>query len=1112
MVVWRRLVLPGALFPVLLVASLGATTAHAQSSAGAVKGRVLDAATGQPLGGVTIVATSPSLQGSQSELTDDLGVYEINNLPPGLYEIVFYYGDIKVRKPEVRVVIGATTPVHLKLDTGQAGGEVITIVQKAPAIDSGSTKQGVKLDQEYLQNIPQRGRNFEDTLGAAAGAQDDLFGTSFSGSTSIENNYIIDGLNTTGLTYGQVGTSLLTNFVEEMEIITGGYDAEYGRSTGGVVSVITKSGSNNIRGSVWGSLESGYLSLSPESPFVAGSAIGQDEQLLYDTDFGFEIGGPIIPDRIWFYVGFAPVLHSERITRIVSTQVDREINDHDYAASADGDGNPATNNNVGCELSQTCEGDRFPDIDPATGAPRFEEIDRNTFNVDTSVYQFTGKLNFAVSPDHQGSIGVNGATYSAVDLVTLEGTPTGGLTRGEGLTTDTSVRWVSKFDKNRTEVDVVPGWHRADTEVNPYTDTLPDSPMVRVMDTPMTEVQETTLGIVGRNRDKRESDEVLRFCTDDDPFVADPFRTIENCPVTSYRWDAPGAIGERTEERLAGKISATRRFRLFGHHQIKAGLDGEQNQLTDYRGWTGGSYNVGHYGTWDITRYARIGAGDDVCGIADYETGETIPCEHLDLLGVHGETISWAGYLQDKWDILPNLRISAGIRYEEQILRNADEVVGTPDDINGGVKGKNAMVLSELWAPRLGVVYDWTKEGRSKIYGSYGRFYENVPMDINNRAFGGETFYITNYDWASHCGAWGDTPTDATPRTPSDPNACPTRAQDLWSNNYDYYYGAGSTYIAPGLQAQRMDEISIGTEYEPIEDVTVGVAYQNRNMNRVIEDVSVDGMNTYIVANPGEFDAGAEADLVAQIEAMPEGDERAALEKRLDDFLTFTAKKRFSNNFFVQGAYTYSKLEGNYPGLFSDDNQFLAANITSQYDLIELLGNRQGPLPHDRPHLVKLDGYYRFDLKAAGQIIAGGSLRGQSGKPVNVLGSHLVYGGSEVHILPRGSGGRTEFLTQADLRLGWSRPLGRGTVLSVSLDFLNVFDSSTETNIDQNYTQDNVNPIIGGEIEDLKYLKRFNADGSEGQQAELATRLQNWGNSISYQQPLTMRLGAQLTF
>ena len=166
-----------------------------------------------------------------------------------------------------------------------------------------------------------------------------------------------------------------------------------------------------------------------------------------------------------------------------------------------------------------------------------------------------------------GPVGLNGATYSSVDLVTLDGTPTSGMTRGEGITTDTSVRWVSKFDKNKTEIDVVLGWHRAKNEKNPYNDVLPESPMVKVMDTPMTEVQETTLGVVGRNRDKRESDEVLRFCTDGDPFVADPFPSIDNCPVTSYRWDSPGDIGERTESRLAGKISATRRVRLFGHHQ-----------------------------------------------------------------------------------------------------------------------------------------------------------------------------------------------------------------------------------------------------------------------------------------------------------------------------------------------------------------------------------------------------------------------------------------------------------------------------------------------------------------------------------------------------------------
>src|SRR5438477_404023 len=108
------------------------------------------------------------------------------------------------------------------------------------------------------------GRTFLDALGAAAGSQGDDLGVAFSGSTSLENQYYVDGVNTTGLTYGTAGSAVINNFIEEIEVITGGYDAEYGRATGGVVNVVTKSGSNEFKGSVFGYYQPGFLTAAAE--------------------------------------------------------------------------------------------------------------------------------------------------------------------------------------------------------------------------------------------------------------------------------------------------------------------------------------------------------------------------------------------------------------------------------------------------------------------------------------------------------------------------------------------------------------------------------------------------------------------------------------------------------------------------------------------------------------------------------------------------------------------------------------------------------------------------------------------------------------------------------
>jgi hypothetical protein len=91
------------------------------------------------------------------------------------------------------------------------------------------------------------------------------------------------------------------------------------------------------------------------------------------------------------------------------------------------------------------------------------------------------------------------------------------------------------------------------------------------------------------------------------------------------------------------------------------------------------------------------------------------------------------------------------------------------DPITGEPVGSDAMSLDNLFAPRVGVIYDWTKEGRSKIYANWGRFYEAIPMDINNRSFGGEVTYFERWNYNT-CGNQNNT---NFPLFPSMPENCP---------------------------------------------------------------------------------------------------------------------------------------------------------------------------------------------------------------------------------------------------------------------------------------------------------------------------------------------------
>ena len=178
--------------PVTIQASAG------DSTMGTIIGQVIDQKTREPLAGVTLVARSSELLGEHVVISDENGRYAISNLPPGRYTIIAYYADQTVRRTAVIVQRSRTTTVSLRIDSSRSAGEAIAIKAEPPAIDTTSTRQGVTVSGDLSRNVP-TGRSFEQTLGSAAGASSDPIGISFSGSTNLENRYIIDGVNASGL-------------------------------------------------------------------------------------------------------------------------------------------------------------------------------------------------------------------------------------------------------------------------------------------------------------------------------------------------------------------------------------------------------------------------------------------------------------------------------------------------------------------------------------------------------------------------------------------------------------------------------------------------------------------------------------------------------------------------------------------------------------------------------------------------------------------------------------------------------------------------------------------------------------------------------------------------
>ncbi len=1093
-----------------LVILLFASTAAAQSvTTGAISGRTLDKITGEALPGVTIIVSSPANGATQSAITDENGAYKVSDLLPGDYVITFY-ADKSVVTRKAHVSVDETTIAIQKLGFSTTQ-DIIEVHGDGPQIDTQSPIRATKQDSRYLGSLPIPGRNATDAAGAASGATNDGVGIAVSGSTGLENRYLVDGVDITGLTFGNVGTPVLNEFVQEIEVITGGYNAEYGRATGGIVNIVTKSGTNTIKGSVFGTFQPGFLTRRAQSTPVNASSVDITSNRAYDADFGAEVGGPIIKDKLWFYLGMAPTLTRTDYTRTTKSQTDcRKTLDNGQISD--------------CEKMYA---DGRPDIDPRTGFFLTDEIDSEARAATSRSYSMIGKLNLAVDAENQAQLSLI-ALPSSSDSPALVGLPSGG-TRTSGLTTDAAARWTSKLDDGHTEVEALIAWHRSTLDggaADPAFDSLPRQDLVG-----------GNLGIWSALGG--ESAKTTAACADGG--ASDRYPTITNCPMTSlgYHTGGPGALLHEREDRKTGRVSIIERL---GKHEIKAGLDGElANKLTT-RGYSGGAViqNDINSSTVQVSRWVALaGAGnadpsfDEECRTADPNATKSggkigLRCKYLGAKGVAGQTLSWAGYLRDSWQVAQNVVLNAGVRYEEQRLRYAAALQNQVDALTGESVGKNAMSLTGNLAPRLGIVWDPTFEGRSKIFGSWGRFYEAIPMDINDRSFGGEVSYTQTFN------------------TKAMPAPCGTIDPKLGGVDgigclnatvpatTEQVIGSKGVLVAPGIKAEYLDEMLVGGEYQIAADWKIGLTYQNRRLGRVIEDVSTDGAQTYIIANPGEWADSDEQVLVHRIAQTSDPATKARLQRDLALFqgvrtfdkptrnynaIEATISHRFSRGLFVSGSYTYSSTEGNYPGSASYTNGQIDPNISSQYDLIELLANRKGQLPQDRPHSLKVDAFYTFDLGDSNVLTIGGRARAISGIPENALGGHYLYGPNESFLLPRGTMGRTQLEHGVDLHVSYGRRLNKPTTAELFADIFNIYDSQAGFNVDETYapqykpstgTPNFANPISGGQYRDLVYAKAFTQDG--GETSAVIGRNPNFGHVISRYAPTSVRLGFRVSF
>ena len=991
----------GRLRPSALLLALVPAVALAQASTSVLTGNVVDASTKAPVGDVVVTATSPSLQGEQVVVTDSTGLYRVPQLPPGTYTLRF---EKETYQPYSRAGIDVTSDRTLRLNVEllpeTAGSETVTVVGTPPTVDIGSSATGTTINQDFIRNLAVArpgglagaNRSFDSLATTAPQAASDYYGVGINGATSPENLYLIDGISVNNPGFGTLGSPLTAEFMDEINVVSGGYMPEYGRTSGGAISAVTKSGGNEFHGSVWGTFTPGSLTGAP-GVVIGGTPVVQGKRELGNFgDVGATIGGYIIKDKLWFFAG-------------VQWAAQRYIYSRSFSALVNGSLQPIENST-------------------------------QRRNGDERSWNYIGKLTYLISSDHRLSLTVTGTpttgggdggvalrnrsnnrTPFTPNLLTI-GTYNSGWTKSSFNAIDIGGELNSSFMEKRLLLDIKVGVHlQRDSYLPGDGSTLDDIDNPSVLAGVPNVRSPGGGGLPITQLDTSLPASVVTACN----------APGASCNVVRYFTGGPGGLIEYLNfDSYQARAVVTYLVNALGHHVLKAGFDGQINKYSHDETYTGGVvYRAGAdlgLPPGSVYDYRRFGEITDTDTISDKPRPFT--STKSTILG---------GFIQDSWSIMDKVTLNLGLRYDALSMEGQD--------------GQKRIVLTDQWSPRVGVVWDPTQQGRSKIFANYGRYYEYIPLDISDRALSSsqgtlQGVHDCNPLVVGRTGCDANTRTDGTNLI----NGVTQGPNRKWGVTGPPY----ASYVDPDLKSTANDEIVAGAEYEVLPNARAGVTYTHRNLVRTVEDMSNNDGQSYFIGNPGSGIA----------DSFPTA-------KRTYDAVTVLFSKNFSDLWLAQVSYTWSQLRGNYDGLFNAQGlnalgaPQLDPNINSTFDLRTLLLNQDGPLSGDITHAIKIYLAKEFVITPVFSATLGGAFNANSGTPINALGAHPIYGAGQAFLIERGSAGRLPWVTSLDLRVNLNYRLTKDSVITGSVEAFNVFNSQRPISVDENYTAGTVAAILG---------------------------------------------------
>jgi Carboxypeptidase regulatory-like domain len=889
--------------------------------------------------GSAVSAVSLTTGQKRDAVVDASGNYRISSLPVGDYKVTLKakgQPDQVVESVSVNLGTGSSVRFGAKSDVISLEKFSVSAGSVSP-IDVSSVESVTVFNQQVIKQLPVA-RNTTAVALLAPGTTQGVaaFGNlaSFGGSSVGENAYYVNGFNLTNARNGLGGASVPFEFYDQFQVKTGGYGAEFGRSTGGVINTTTKRGGNTFKAGANIYYEPEQLaSRSPSVNQPNGSPyINRSRSDSSSLNANVYASGALIKNKLFFYGLY----------------------------------NARDNKSEGAGISTYS---RSRSKDPFYGT----KLDWNVS--DNHSFEFT-----AISDKRKTETETLGYTYATGAI---------GASNGSSEAKRGGKDYIFRYSGKLTEdfnLSALYGKSAAN-----FTDA---------------------------------------GAGDSIPYVLDA-RSGTAILISKATTAQPTTL---EDTRKAMRIDGDYSFKFSGTHQLRFGLDREDNTSNSLVAYSGGVY-------W---RYVVTAPGKTLANGGIVPAGVTeYARKRIYANGGAFQTLTNAYYAEDNWKLLDDqLLLSLGLRNEGFDNRNSE--------------GATFVKINNQLAPRLGASFDVEKNGKSKIFANYGRYYLPIATNTNIRLAGGETYYEEYY-------ALTGLKADSTPNI----------GAQIGGRNV---FSAGEIrnpleIVDRNIKPMYQDEYILGYQRQVNKDWTVGVRGTYRNVGRFIEDEAIDetlnayaaknnikgfaagGNDYYVLTNPGQpmttfVDFGDGKGLRAVSFTPAELKFPKAKREYVGAEVFF--EKAYNGKWMLQGSYTHSYSWGNDEGSVLSDNGQTDAGLTVLFDHPGLMDHSTGYLANDRRHKFKLFGAYNLTK----EFQLGGNFRLESGTPKNALGFHPTdlfasqYGAasffSNSKPTPRGSAGRTPWNNQIDLTLKY-RPRWAADKLGFGLDVFNALNLHTAT-------------------------------------------------------------------